>query len=371
MTPPRVAIVHERFTEVAGSEHVVEQMSVEWPQARIRVPVARPAGIPRNLRQTPATSPGIDRLYRWTGQRSHAPLLPLLPAAFRRMPLRDTDVVVCSHHAFATQAVFATRAPVVAYVHSPARWAWDPTLRAGEAGGRLGALALTGLAARTRRDELAAAPRLARIVANSTAVARRVQEWWSQPAEVVFPPVDTEFYCPDFQAERRDFFLLAGRLVPYKRADLAVRAAKEADVPLVVAGDGRFLERCRELAGPRTTFLGRVSDDRLRDLHRTSRALLMPGVEDFGIVPVEAMACGSPVIAVDEGGALDTVHPGTTGQLVAHGTDDDAIVNGFAEALASFRPGDYDRQAIRARAESFSRAAFRRGMRRVVESVAA
>ncbi len=365
---PRVALVHERFTEVAGSENVVEQLSMEWPDASVRVPIARPGGVPAGLSVPPCTSACLDGLYRLSGQRSYAPLLPLLPLTFRRMPLRDADVVLTSHHAFGTQAVFATEAPVVAYVHSPARWAWDADLRAGEAGGRLGELALTALASRTRRGELAAAPRLARIIANSTAVAQRVEKCWGRSAEVVFPPVNTEFYTPDPSVERQDFFLLAGRLVPYKRADLAVRAAKIADVPLVVAGDGRFLQRCRELAGPRTTFLGRVSDARLRELHRTSRALLMPGVEDFGIVPVEAMACGSPVLALDEGGALDSVLPGVTGQLITHGTEA-AVVDGFAKAMAAFRPATYDPQEIRVRAERFSQHVFRSTMRTVVEEV--
>lgn len=368
MTPARVALVHERFTEVAGSENVVEQLSQEWPDAGIRVPIARPSGVPRGLSQVPRTSTGLDRLYRWSGQRSYAPLLPMLPRTFRRMPLPDTDLVLCSHHAFASQVVFATQAPVICYVHSPARWAWDAELRAGEAGGRLGECALTALAARTRRGELAAAPRLARIIANSTAVAQRIQACWDQQAEVVFPPVDTEYYRPDSSIEREDFFLLAGRLVPYKRADLAVLAAKRGGVPLVVAGDGRFLQRCRELAGPQTTFLGRVSDARLRQLHRTSRALLMPGVEDFGIVPVEAMACGSPVLALDAGGALDSVRPGVTGQLIPTGTDE-TVVDGFAQAMITFNPDDYDPQAIRTWAETFSQDVFRGAMRQVVESV--
>lgn len=368
VTPPRVALVHERFTEVAGSENVVEQLSIEWPEACVRVPIARPSGVPDGLSTPPGTSGWLDPLYRLIGQRSYAPLLPLMPLAFRRMPLHDADVVVASHHAFATQVVYATDAPVVAYVHSPARWAWDKHLRAGEAGGRLGEIALTVLAARTRRNELAAAPRLSRIVANSTAVAQRIADCWNRPADVVHPPVNTTFYRPDPEIERQDYFLLAGRLVPYKRADLAIRAAKMADVPLIVAGDGRFLQQCQTLAGPRTTFLGRVSNTELRKLYRTSKALLMPGVEDFGIGPVEAMACGSAVLALGEGGALDTMRSGITGELVAHGADA-SVVEGFAEAMASFRPDNYDATAIRTHAEQFSERAFRKAMRAVVESV--
>jgi glycosyltransferase involved in cell wall biosynthesis len=237
-----VALVHERFTEVAGSEQVVAQLSAEFPDAAVHAPIARPSGVPPQLARPPVTT-WVDQLYRRSGRRSYAPLLPLLPGAFRGMSLRGADVVVASHHAFATQVVHATDAPVLAYVHSPARWAWDAQLRRGEAGGAVGTLALNALSARTRRHELVASARLAVVVANSTAVAQRIQRCWRRSATVVHPPVDTEFYTPDPSVPREGFVLLAGRLVPYKRPDLAVRAAERAGIALVVAGDGRAMER--------------------------------------------------------------------------------------------------------------------------------
>ena len=164
-------------------------------------PVVSPNTCPRRRARRPSstgcTSP--------SGRRSYAPLLPVLPQTFRRMPLGEVDVVLTSHHAFAAQVVFATQAPVVAYVHSPARWAWDAELRAGEACGRISERALTAMASRTRRDELAAAPRLGRIIANSTAVAHRIRCCWGESAEVVHPPVDTEFYQADSGVDRQDY----------------------------------------------------------------------------------------------------------------------------------------------------------------------
>ncbi len=367
MSRRTVALVHERFTEVAGSEQVVAQLSAEFPDAAVHAPIARPSGVPPQLARPPVTT-WVDQLYRRSGRRSYAPLLPLLPGAFRGMSLRGADVVVASHHAFATQVVHATDAPVLAYVHSPARWAWDAQLRRGEAGGAVGTLALNALSARTRRHELVASARLAVVVANSTAVAQRIQRCWRRSATVVHPPVDTEFYTPDPSVPREGFVLLAGRLVSYKRPDLAVRAAERAGIALVVAGDGRAMERCVQLAGPHTTFLGRVSDERLRDLHRRASAVLLPGVEDFGIVPVEAMACGTPVLALDDGGATDTVVPGVTGLRVPAGTDDD-VVTGFAAALREHQFSDYDPVVIRRHAEQFSRAAFRSRMRELVQAL--
>jgi glycosyltransferase involved in cell wall biosynthesis len=365
MPASRIALVHERFTEVAGSEHVVEQLAKQWPSAEIFAALAHPDGIPRGLPRPPRTT-SVDRYYGLLCRRSYAPLTPLIPRAFRRLDLSDLDAVVVSHHAFATQAVFATAAPVVAYVHSPARWAWDPSMRGQEAGGRAGAAVLAGLARLARSGEVAAAPKLRTIVANSTAVAHRISQWWNRDALVVHPPVDTEGFTPDHSVPREDFYLLAGRLVPYKRPDLAIAAANEAGVNLVVAGDGRAMKLCRQIAGPKTTFLGRVPHDELLNLHRRARALLMPGVEDFGIVPVESMATGTPVIALGEGGAVDSVVPGLSGELVTPGSDE-AIIDGFASAISTFICSDYDRTEIRRWAERFSRQNFRARMQEVVD----
>ncbi|MCX4093222.1 glycosyltransferase [Nocardia sp. alder85J] len=377
MTAPRIALVHERFTEYGGSEAVVAEFMKTWPGSPVFAPLATPdcVGLVRAAATPDDGSTAADhrfhtsvlnRAHDLIGRRSHAPLLPLVPAALRRLPLADRfDTVVVSHHAFATQAVFATEAPVVAYVHSPARWAWDPAFRAREAGGRAGRAALTALGGLARRGELRAAPRLARVVANSQAVADRVRDWWGLPATVVHPPVRIDRFAPDTAATREDFFLVAGRLVPYKRADLAIRAARQAGCRLIVLGEGRFRAQLEAIAGPETTFLGAAPDEVLLDTYRRCRALLMPGVEDFGIVPVEAMACGTPVLAVGAGGAVDTVLPGISGEHVEFG-DDDAVVAEFARAMRDFDDDAYDAKTIRAHAESYSPSSFRRRMSEVV-----
>ena len=355
-----MTLVHERFTEFAGSEAVVEQLALEWPGAPILAPIARPGVLPPDMEARLRTT----RLSRLLRGSTYAHLLPALPVAMRQLRIPPTDVVITSHHAFATQVVHATPAPVVAYVHSPARWVWDPAMRAGEYGGRLGEVALAAFSAAFRPVDRRAAARVHTLVANSHAVAGRIADWWGRESVVVHPPVNTEFYTADSTVEREDFFLLAGRLVPYKRPDLAVRAAERAGVPLVVAGDGRSRTEVEHLAGPRTRFVGRVDDDGLRDLFRRCRALLMPGVEDFGIVPVEAMACGSPVVAIDAGGARDSVLPGVTGELVP--TDESDEVDAWASCLQSFDDYSYDARRIRAHAERFSRDSFRNGMADVV-----
>ncbi|MGW5381461.1 glycosyltransferase [Nocardia sp. NPDC003963] len=365
---PRLAIVHERFTEYGGSEAVVGELARTWPQAQVFAPIVDPAAAPAIAHPPWDTVSGtwLSRVHAATGRRSHAPLLPLVPRALRRLPLRGGfDAVVVSHHAFATQAVFATEAPVLAYVHSPARWAWDPAFRAQEAGGPAGRAALTVLGGLARRTETAAAPHLAAVVANSRAVADRVRDWWGRPATVVNPPVRLDQFATDPAVAREDFLLFAGRLVPYKRPDLAIRAAQQAGLRLVVVGDGRYRRRLETLAGPETTFLGAAPDDVLADMYRRCRALLMPGVEDFGIVPVEAMACGAPVLAVGAGGALDTVVPGLSGAHIAVGPDEQ-VIDDFATALRDRSTTDLDPARIRAHAESFGPEVFRARMAETV-----
>ncbi len=233
----------------------------------------------------------------------------------------------------------------------------------------MGSAVLSALSRMTRKAELAAVQRVWQVVANSTAVAERIALWWNRTAVVVHPPVDIDAFTPCSSTEREDFFLLAGRLVPYKRPELAIAAAKRAGKRLVVVGDGRAMRTCRAVAADAdVTFLGRVPHDRLLDLHRRAQALVMPGVEDFGIVPVEAMATGTPVIALGAGGANDTVIPGLTGVLIKPG-DDECVIDRFASAMTTFDRSDFDSDHIRRHAEKFSRSNFRARMQTVMDEL--
>ena len=230
-----------------------------------------------------------------------------------------------------------------------------------------GRMALEVLAREAVHAESRAAGLLTTVVANSTAVAERISRYWNRESTVVHPPVDTEFYTPDPGEPTEDFFLLAGRVVSYRRPDIAIRAAAAAGVRLVVAGSGREDARCRQLAEGNAdiTFMGRVSDEQFRSLYRRARAAIMPGEEDFGIIPVEAMACGTPVIALGVGGVCDSVVDGLTGTLILPG-DDASVIGRFADKFAGFGGRSFDRGAIRRHAEGFSRGEFRRKMADIV-----
>ena len=359
-----VVVVHERFTELGGSEAVVRELASMWPASRVVAPIADPAIVGAAGLDGRVSTGALQKLYR--GGRGYAHLAPLIPATMRAIDLGDAELVITSHHAFANRVRPRPGVPVISYTHTPARWMWDPAMRRHEAGGRSGRVALDVFAATHRRADRRAAGGLTGILANSGAVADRIRCWWGAPSTVVPPPVDTDYFSPPPDGDRDDFFLLAGRLVAYKRPELAIAAAEATGVRLVVAGDGRHRSRCEAVVGGHTQILGAVDREELRELYRRCRALVFPGVEDFGIVPVEAQACGAPVLALGAGGALDTVLDGVTGRLVEPGSDAD-VTAALARAMSDFDDATYDPVKIRDNAERFSRAAFRR---RIGEAVA-
>jgi glycosyltransferase involved in cell wall biosynthesis len=358
----RVAIVHERFTELGGSERVVEQLHQLWPDAIVFAAVVARDALPDGMRDADVRPSRLQRLYRGGG---YAHLLPLLPGAFRSLDLGAFDLVVTSHHAFANRVRPPRDVPVVSYTHTPARWIWEATMRRDEPVGRIGRLALAAFAATQRGPDRRAARRLRGVIANSRAVATRVRRSWQRDAHVVAPPVDIDGFTPG-TGTREDFFLWAGRLVPYKQPVAAVEAARQAGVRLVVAGDGRMAGAVERAAGPGIEILGAVDHATLLDLYRRCRAFVMPGEEDFGITPVEAQACGAPVVALGVGGALDTVLDGTTGTLYAAGDDP---VASLAATMRDFAPARFDPEVIRHHAEQFAPERFRREIEETVAGI--
>ncbi len=342
---------------MGGSEQVVEQLAALGDNTRVFAPVVDESVIEHGLADVPVSSSGLQRFYRSPGRYAH--LLPLLPMAMANADVSDADVVVASHHAFANRVRVPDGVPFISYIHSPARWMWDPSKRSGEAGGSLGTAGLSGFAAVARQSDRTAANRVDQLVANSQTVANRILRWWGRHATVIHPPVSIDFFTPSDEA-REDFLLLAGRLVPYKRPEVAIAAATALGRKLVVAGQGRAASRLKAAAGRNVEFLGPVSNDELRSLYRRCSALLFPGEEDFGIIPVEAQACGTPVIAVRAGGVTETVVDGVTGMLVNTGRRDP--VQAFIEAIKAFDPAAYDPTLIRANAELFSAERFHQQM---------
>ncbi len=361
----RVALVHERFTELGGSEKVVDQLRTLWPGATLAAPVVDRQILPPGLVGTDIQTSLLQRFYR--GGPAYAYLLPLLPVAMAAFDLGTVDLVVTSHHAFANRVRCPPDAIMVSYTYTPGRWLWDASFRGQEMASPAGRLALSAFAATQRGADRRAAQRPDVIVVISRHVADRVQRWWGRPSTVIPPPVDVHFYTPDRVVDREDFFLLAGRLVPYKKPEVAVVAARRAGVRLIVVGAGRSAANLASLAGPGTQLMGAVDDETLRNLYRRCKALVFPGVEDFGLVPVEAQACGTPVLAVNAGGVLDSVVDGVTGTLYRPRSGENEV-DALVRAFQAFDPSGFDPETIRRHAESFSAEAFRARMSGLVNA---
>ena len=356
MSGPRVAVVHERFTETGGSERVVEQLYALWPEATVHAALVDPAALPAGLQGADVQSSALQALYR--GGRRYAHLLPLLPAAISRLDVSHADVVIASHHAFANRVRPRSDALLISYTHTPARWMWHRGFLSDEAGGPAGRLFLQGFARSQRPADVAAAGRANLIVVNSHHVADRVKRWWGRDSTVIPPPVDIRRFTRDPSIDREDFFLYAGRLVPYKRPHVAAAAARRSGKRLVVVGDGRMRAAVEAAGRSSVQVLGHVDDDTLVDLYRRCQAVLLPGEEDFGIIPVEAQACGTPVLARAIGGARDSVVPGVTGHLYP-AIEGAGEVDSLADALCGFDAAAFDPAVVRAHAEGFSADAFR------------
>jgi glycosyltransferase involved in cell wall biosynthesis len=293
--------------------------------------------------------PLAGRLYRY--------YLPLFPVAIEGFDLDDADLVISTSHCAAKAVVPTGRAVHICYCHSPMRYAWDQFPQyfgPDRVGAVASALARPVMAAMARWDRRTA-PRVHRFLANSHHVAARIARYYNRQASVLHPPVDTHFFTPGDGAPG-PYLLVVSALVPYKRVEVALEAASRLGVPLKVVGTGPDRRRLEGLAGPDVEFLGGVDDETLRRLYRGARAVLMPGEEDFGIVPVEAMACGRPVVAYARGGARETVVPGRSGLLVESST-----AEAFADAIETLARQPIPPADVRQAAERFSVARFEAG----------
>ena len=359
----RVAVVHDWLTGMRGGEKVLEAILALYPGAELFTLVHKRGSVSRAIADRPVHRSLIDRLPLSASR--YREYLPLFPFAIEQFNFDRFDLVISSSHCAAKSVVVPGRTRHVCYCHSPMRYAWDQfdAYFGPDRVGRLPSFVLKRVMAGMARWDRATAGRVDRYVANSQYVAGRIGRYYNRVASVVYPPVDTEFFAPD-AARPRTHYLIVSALVPYKRVEIAIDACSQLDRPLIVAGDGPDRDRLQRAAGSRAgsvTFMGSLSNDQIRDLYRSAHAVLLPGEEDFGIVPVEAQACGTPVIALARGGALETVEDGVTGVHVA-----EPSAAAFAAGIQRAETITWDRAAIRARAERFSAAAFARGFTDVV-----
>ncbi|HEY7818513.1 MAG TPA: glycosyltransferase [Vicinamibacteria bacterium] len=311
----RTAIVHDWLTGRRGGEKVLELLLELYPDATVYTLLHIPGTTGPRIESHPIRTsfiqnlPAVKRHYRW--------YLPLFPRAIESLDLSEFDLVLSSSHCAAKGAVPRKGALHICYCHTPMRYVWD-RFEDYFGNGWKSRLVYGPAASRLRRWDRRSASRVDHFVANSRYVAARIRDYYGREAEaVISPPVDTDFYTPGpLQTEGSEpYFLIVSALVPYKRIDLALVAFGGRPETLLVVGVGSSEERLRKLAPSNVRFLGWLPDEELRRLYRGARATILPGVEDFGIVPLESLSSGTPVVAFGVGGVLDTVRDGETGVL--------------------------------------------------------
>lgn len=357
----KLALVHDWLNQVGGAEDVLADLVALYPGAPVYTSLYAPDRMPAATRVWDIRTLWMDRL---PGIHTHhQPYLPLYPLAWGGLDLSAYDVVLSNKSGFCHGLRHGPDTLHVCYCLAPTRYVWQfEAYVQREALSPAQVLALRPLVALLRGWDRRAADRVDHFIAISTEIQARIKAFYGRDSAIIFPPVDTARFTPVPAAEVGDYFLIVSRHIPYKRIDLAVRACTALGLPLKVGGTGRDTERLKALAGPTVEFLGFVPDELLPGLMARCKAFLFPGLEDFGIAPVQAMAAGRPVVAFAGGGALDTVIPGQTGELFQAQT-----VDSLAAVLGGFDAACYDPARLRAHALKFDRAVFARQITAYVE----
>ncbi|NJN16209.1 MAG: glycosyltransferase family 4 protein [Oscillochloris sp.] len=353
----RVAIIHDYLNQYGGAERVLEALHRLYPDAPIYTSIYDPDAMPAHMRQWDVRTSFMQQLPGW--RRHFRRYFLLYPSAFESFDLGDYDLLISSSSAYAKGVIPRPGALHICYCHTPMRFAWrtNDYVERERISGLQGAI-LPLLLTYVRLWDAISADRVDQFVCNSHEVAGRIARFYRRDAVVIPPPVELPPYAPQSPAS---FYLAGGRLIPYKRIELAVEAFTHLGLPLKIFGDGRDRARLEQIAGPNIEFLGWVDETTRRDLFARCCAFLFPGEEDFGITPLEAMAAGRPVIAYAAGGALETVLDGVTGRFFAAPNAADLAV-----AVARSRGDTYDPDAIRRHAEQFGVEVFLERMRALI-----
>jgi len=359
----RVALVHDWLTGMRGGERVLEALCELLPRAEIFTLLHNRGSVSSRIE---AFDPHTSFLQHLPLSRTHYRYyLPLYPIAIEQFNLDGFDLVLSTSHCAAKSAIPVGRAKHLCYCFTPMRYAWDQ-LDAYFGPKRVGSMKhrlYRSIMRRIARWDAQTARRVDHFVAISEHVAKRIDHYYKRPSQIIYPPVDTDFFTPSESAPD-NYFLVVSALVPYKRVDLAIAAAQQAKVRLKIIGRGPESARLRAQSGRNVTFVEHCSDVELREFYRKSRGFLQAGEEDFGIAPVEAQACGRPVIALARGGACETVEHGVTGYLV----DEDSPL-AFADAINSLNTNSFDQTNLHRSASKFSRTRFMSEIRSKIESI--
>jgi glycosyltransferase involved in cell wall biosynthesis len=352
----KIAVVHDWLNGMRGGERVLEAILEICPSSTIYTLFHQRGRVSEFIESHRIVTSWLDRIpgiYRY-----YRNFLPLFPAAIESWDLSGFDLVISSSHAVA-KGVRAGRATHICYCHTPMRYLWDA--QADYSFDPIRRLALSAIQTGLRRWDCETARGVDHFIANSRFVQDRIQKYYGRHSDVIYPPIDTEFFTISPSTKREDFYLAAGALVPYKRLDLIVEAFNQSGRRLVVAGSGPQWRSLRKAAGANVEMRGWVTDDELRRLYRSAKALVMAAREDFGMIAVEAQSCGCPVIAFGAGGAAETVHDGNNGIVFAEQTVDD-----IERAVCRFEVMRWPADQVQPQVEIFSREIFQARIRKFI-----
>lgn len=348
----KLAIVHDWLTNMGGAERIIRIFHELFSDAPIYTLVYNEENMPQDFRNMDIHTSFIQKLP--FAEKKYQSYLPLMPTAVEQFDLSEYDMILSSSTACAKGVIPKTDTLHICYCNTPMRYAWDMYHEYTSSKGRISKIIIAFLMNYIRLWDRLSADRVDYFIANSKNVARRIQKHYKRDAEVIYPPVNTNFYTPCGQAG--DYYLIVSRLVPYKKIDLAVEAFNRLGLPLKIIGDGSELKTLKSRAKTNIEFLGKLSDEEVRDYYRGCKAFIFPGEEDFGITPVEAQACGRPVIAYGKGGALETIVDQVTGMFFY-----EQSVEALTKAVTVFEEtiDNYNTEKIRQNALNFSEEVFK------------
>jgi glycosyltransferase involved in cell wall biosynthesis len=356
----KLAIVADWLPVFAGAEHVIAEFHTLWPDAPIFTTVTNKEKI-GPLKDADIRTTYLQTMYRLSGK--HQWLLPWMPRAIESIDLRGFDTILSSSHAIGKGIIPPSNARHICYCHTPMRYAWEMEeeyLDDFKIPQRL-RRAIKQKLKHIRRWDMTSAARVDTFIANSTTTQDRIKRVYNRDSIVIHPPVSERFFDHVSAPASKDYYLAIGRMVPYKRFDLLIETANTLNLPLKIAGSGQEFPRLKAMAGPTVEMLGFVPDSDLPDLYRNARALLFPQFEDAGVVPLEAEASGTPVIAYGKGGVLDTVKLGETGVYFSEQT-----VDSLGDAIKQFETMTFDSSAVSAFAAQFSATRFKEKISSVI-----
>jgi glycosyltransferase involved in cell wall biosynthesis len=356
----KIAIVHDYLVQYGGAERVLETVHEIWPEAPVFTIVHISKKLPDHFKSWNITPTFIQRFPLInTHYRKY---FALFPAAIEQIELTEFDVVLSISSAWAKGVITFPHTTHISYLLNPMRFGWEEYYStAKRTKGALYRLGIRLLMNYIRIWDVTSTQRVDHMVAISETTRQRVLKYYRRDSEIIYPPCNTSFFAPDPNLRVQDFFLIVSRLKPNKRIDVAVRAFNDLGLPLLIIGTGEMHSELTKIARPNVQFLGNLSDEEIRSHYQRAQAVIFPGIDDFGIVPVEAQACGTPVIAFNKGGALETVIDGETGCFFHPQTPEV-----LADVVKKFDRSKFHTDTLRKNALRFDKEKFKQELSRFV-----